>query len=83
MKTRATIRFKLPSIRHAETVLTSLAPEISRPGFGRSKVDLRRDAAFLVLEVEADDTIALRSTLNAYLRWINSTVNVVQTIEQT
>jgi len=31
--------------------------------------------------VEAEDTIALRATLNAYLHWINSTLNVIDTID--
>jgi tRNA threonylcarbamoyladenosine modification (KEOPS) complex Pcc1 subunit len=34
------------------------------------------------MTVEAEDTIALRSTLNAYLRWINSAVNVINLVEQ-
>ncbi len=82
MKAKATIRLKFPSVRHAKAVLASLSPEVAKPGFGRSHVVLRREAAFLVLEVEAADTVALRSTLNAYLRWINATINVVEIIEQ-
>jgi tRNA threonylcarbamoyladenosine modification (KEOPS) complex Pcc1 subunit len=34
-----------------------------------------------VLTVEASDTVALRAALNAYLRWINSTVTVLETLE--
>jgi tRNA threonylcarbamoyladenosine modification (KEOPS) complex Pcc1 subunit len=42
---------------------------------------LEKDGLFLVLAVDAEDTVALRSTLNAYLRWINSTVNVIDVVE--
>ena len=42
---------------------------------------LEKDGSFLVLTVEAEDTIALRATLNAYLRWINSTVNIMRVVE--
>jgi tRNA threonylcarbamoyladenosine modification (KEOPS) complex Pcc1 subunit len=42
---------------------------------------LEKQDAFLVLSVDAKDTIALRATLNAYLRWINSTVSVIDLIE--
>jgi tRNA threonylcarbamoyladenosine modification (KEOPS) complex Pcc1 subunit len=44
-------------------------------------VRLTCDSQVLVLDVEAKDTVALRATLNAYLRWINSTANVLETIE--
>jgi len=35
-----------------------------------------------VLKVEARDTVALRAALNAYLRWINSMVNVLEVLEK-
>jgi tRNA threonylcarbamoyladenosine modification (KEOPS) complex Pcc1 subunit len=43
---------------------------------------LEKDGLFLVLAVEAEDTVALRSTLNAYLRWINSAMNVIHVVDQ-
>ncbi len=82
MKAKARIRLKFPSVKHLKTVMTSLSPEVNKPGFGRSRTVLQRDGTFLALKVEADDTVALRSTLNAYLRWINSMMNVVQVLEQ-
>jgi tRNA threonylcarbamoyladenosine modification (KEOPS) complex Pcc1 subunit len=63
-------------------VKTSLLPEVKRAGFGRAQVELDDDGFFLVLKVKANDTVALRSTLNAYLRWINSTMNVLQVLDQ-
>jgi tRNA threonylcarbamoyladenosine modification (KEOPS) complex Pcc1 subunit len=44
-------------------------------------VSLEKDDAVLVLRVEASDTVALRAALNAYLRWINSAVKVLETLE--
>jgi tRNA threonylcarbamoyladenosine modification (KEOPS) complex Pcc1 subunit len=81
MKAKATIRLKFPSAKHLKTVMDSLSPEVNKPGFGRSRVVTESDGTFLVLKVEADDTVALRSTLNAYLRWINSMANVVEVLE--
>jgi tRNA threonylcarbamoyladenosine modification (KEOPS) complex Pcc1 subunit len=77
MKAKATIRIKFPSTKHLKTAKASLSPEVNKPGLGRARVTLGSDGTFLVLTVEANDTIALRSTLNAYLRWINSTANAV------
>jgi tRNA threonylcarbamoyladenosine modification (KEOPS) complex Pcc1 subunit len=36
----------------------------------------------LVLRIEAKDTIALRATSNAYLRWISSIMNVLSALER-
>jgi len=36
----------------------------------------------VVLTVEAEDTVALRAAVNAYLRWIASTVNVIDIVER-
>jgi tRNA threonylcarbamoyladenosine modification (KEOPS) complex Pcc1 subunit len=36
----------------------------------------------LVLNVEARDTVALRAALNAYLRWICSTISVLEALEK-
>ena len=44
-------------------------------------VALEKEGNFLVLNVEAKDTVALRAALNAYLRWIGSAVNVLETVE--
>ena len=82
MKAKATIRLKFRSGKHLQTMKTSLLPEVTKPGFGRARVNLRNKGNFLVVEVEADDTVALRSTLNAYLRWINSMMNVVAVLDQ-
>jgi len=78
MKAKATIRLKLPSTKELEAVKASLLPEVTKPGFSRAHVTLTSKNTFLVLTAEAEDTIALRSTLNAYLRWISSTIKVVE-----
>ncbi len=82
MRAKATIRLKMPSKIQLETVKASLSPEVNKPSSGRARVVMESDGVFLVLKVEADDTVALRSALNAYLRWINSTMNVVQVLDE-
>jgi tRNA threonylcarbamoyladenosine modification (KEOPS) complex Pcc1 subunit len=41
-----------------------------------------KEGEYLILKIEAKDTVALRAALNAYLRWINSILNVFQTLER-
>ena len=74
---------RLSSERQLTSLLDALAPETNRPVNVRAKVVLEREGDFGVLKVEANDTIALRAALNAYLRWIGSTIKVLEVIEYT
>ena len=82
MKAKATVRLRLSSEKQITTILDALAPEANRPVNVRAKATLERDGVFAVLTVESKDTVALRAALNAYLRWIGSTVKVLETVEK-
>jgi len=82
MKAKAVIRLKSISEKHLKIISEALTPEVKKPATKRSKVNVDMKGKFLILSVEAKDTIALRATLNAYLRWINSTINVLESIEK-
>jgi tRNA threonylcarbamoyladenosine modification (KEOPS) complex Pcc1 subunit len=81
-RAEATIRLKLSSEKQLTTLLDALNPEAKATITRRAKAKLEKDSSFLVLTVDAEDTVALRSTLNAYLRWISSTVDVISLVEQ-
>jgi KEOPS complex subunit Pcc1 len=81
MKAKATIRLKFSTEQQAETILKSLKPETEHPTTARSHTTLQKEGKRLTLKVEAKDTVALRATLNAYLRWINSILNVFKVLE--
>jgi tRNA threonylcarbamoyladenosine modification (KEOPS) complex Pcc1 subunit len=78
---KATIHLKFISEKQLTTLLAALTPEAKAPATRRSKVKLKKDGSFLTLTVEAEDTVALRATLNAYLHWINSAINVMNAVE--
>jgi tRNA threonylcarbamoyladenosine modification (KEOPS) complex Pcc1 subunit len=80
-KASASIRLKLASPKQVATILSSLKPEVDSPLNRRTKTSLTADGDFLVLCVEAEDTVALRASLNAYLRWIGSVVNVMEMLK--
>jgi len=82
MKAKATVRLRLSSQKHLTTLLEALAPEAKSSVSLRTKAVLEREGDFAVLKVEANDTTALRAALNAYLRWIGSTMNVLEVIER-
>jgi tRNA threonylcarbamoyladenosine modification (KEOPS) complex Pcc1 subunit len=79
-KATVSIRLKFASQKQLSTILNALTPEAKAAATRRATVKLEKDNDFLVLTVEAEDTVALRATLNAYLRWINSTVNVIDMV---
>jgi KEOPS complex subunit Pcc1 len=80
VKTKATVYLKFPSEEQLGIVLRSLKPEAERPATARSRTRLKEESGSLVLSVEATDTIALRASLNVYLRWINSILNVLDVL---
>jgi KEOPS complex subunit Pcc1 len=79
-KAQATIKLKFASEKQVDTILNALIPEAKAPPTQRSTVTLKKDGSSLTLTVEAQDTTALRATLNAYLRWINSALNVIDVV---
>ena len=81
MKAKATVRMRCSSEKQLTTLLDALTPETEKPVGTRSRAVLEKEGNFLVLNVEAKDTVALRAALNAYLRWIGSAVNVLETVE--
>ena len=78
---KASIRLKFDNQKQLQTLLCALTPETQTMQTTRANVKLSSDCEFLLLSVEAEDTVALRATLNAYLRWIQSTLKVIDAIE--
>ncbi len=81
MKANTLIRLKFPSEQRLEIVFKALEPEVRKPQMMRSQAVLQKENMFLILKIEAKDTVALRASVNAYLRWINSMVNVLEVLE--
>ncbi|MDI6847469.1 MAG: KEOPS complex subunit Pcc1 [Candidatus Bathyarchaeia archaeon] len=81
MKANALVRLKFPSEKYLEIVFKALEPEVRKPPTMRSQTILEKEGNFLVLRIEAKDTVALRATVNAYLRWINSMTKVLEILE--
>jgi tRNA threonylcarbamoyladenosine modification (KEOPS) complex Pcc1 subunit len=82
MRAFAKIVFHFHHTEHLEIILKALRPEVEKPATRRSSLSLAKDDESLVLEVETKDTVALRATLNAYLRWASSLMNVLEVLEE-
>lgn len=81
LEAKATIHLNFTE-KQVDTLLSALGPEAKAPPTHRSTVKLQKDGCQLTLTVQAEDTVALRATLNAYLHWINSTLNVIEAIKK-
>lgn len=81
MKANASIRINLLSQEFLPSLLRALIPEIKKVS-NRAKVKIDIDQSMIILNVEAQDTIALRASLNTYLRWISSAIEVLEVIKK-
>lgn len=70
MKKNAVISIQLSSRELLEILLQALLPETKKPATSRSKVVVEGEDKKLTIQIEAQDTSALRATLNSYLRWV-------------
>jgi tRNA threonylcarbamoyladenosine modification (KEOPS) complex Pcc1 subunit len=82
MRAKAFVRLPLDSEKQLSALANALAPEIDQQISSRSNTSLTREGPNLILKMEARDTVALRAALNAYLRWINSIINVLEKVEK-
>jgi KEOPS complex subunit Pcc1 len=72
MKACALVLLSFLSKKHLKIVYDALKPETAKPPTTRSQVTIEKRDTSLFLKIEAKDTVALRATVNAYLRWISA-----------
>lgn len=77
----ASIRITFPSANEAEIIRKSIEPETAATLRYRSKVKVFRDGESILLKFEAKDTTALRASINSYLSWLISLVNIYNFLE--
>ncbi len=81
-RARAVVRMKIQSDKKLKTLFEALRPETVRSLSPRSRVSMKLENSTLILEFEAQDTSALRASMNSYLRWINSMSKVLESIDK-
>jgi len=81
-KANTVVRLRFPSKKPLEITYDALKPETDKPPpTTRSKTIIEKTENFLVLKIEARDVVALRATVNAYLRWISSVYGVYSALD--
>jgi len=71
--------FTLDSPKQASIISRSLQPEIKKDIPGTS-ISLNSKENILTLIIEAKNTSALRAASNSYIRWIQTALNITNTI---
>jgi tRNA threonylcarbamoyladenosine modification (KEOPS) complex Pcc1 subunit len=82
LKAKAVVRLELKKEKQLTALISALGPEVSRQVGNRSKATLAIEELSLIINFEAGDTIALRASMNAYLRWISSMISVLEVAEE-
>ena len=80
MKRRAVIRLSFRSEKYLKTVQNALKPETRKSPSSRSRTMVEEEDGKLIVSFEAKDTSALRAAINAYLRWITLTKNILESV---
>jgi KEOPS complex subunit Pcc1 len=81
MRSQAEIRFKYLSEKNLKTTTKALIPETKSNVTPRSTIKIEREGNELVLKFFAEDTSALRASINSYLRFIYLTKSIIKVIE--
>jgi tRNA threonylcarbamoyladenosine modification (KEOPS) complex Pcc1 subunit len=79
---KAILRLEFASNRQLSTILNALTPEAKIQVTRRAYIKLEKKGLILIMTIEAEDTIALRATLNAYLGWLYSIIKVMKILGQ-
>ncbi|MCL2477415.1 KEOPS complex subunit Pcc1 [Candidatus Bathycorpusculum sp.] len=82
MSASASICLSFGSEEQLDVLMVALMPETEAPPTHRSTVNLKKDGTCLTLTITAEDTVALRATINAYMHWIQSTLNVIDIVKK-
>ena len=64
----------------SDIVDESLAPEVERPTSERSNVTVSAEKGEVIISIETSDVVALRATINSYLRWVGAILDVVEAV---
>jgi KEOPS complex subunit Pcc1 len=76
------LRVKFEKIEDAEIVYNSILPELNFSPNERSQVSLSLSENYLILKINSADFIILRAIINSYLRWFNTSENIIRIIKE-
>ena len=76
------LRVKFEKIEDAKIVYNSILPELNFSPNERSQVKLSISENYLILDINSADFVILRAIINSYLRWFNTSENIIRIIKE-
>jgi tRNA threonylcarbamoyladenosine modification (KEOPS) complex Pcc1 subunit len=77
MTIKSTIKIELGDPALVEDLYRAILPEVATTRSKVSKASLSRDGGTLCIEIEAATIAGVRALLNSYIRWITTSLEVV------
>jgi tRNA threonylcarbamoyladenosine modification (KEOPS) complex Pcc1 subunit len=77
MTIKSSLRIELDDPDLAEKLYRAILPEVATTKSKVSKVSISREGGALTIEVEAATIAGVRALLNSYIRWITTSLEVV------
>jgi len=77
MTIKSNLKIELGDPDLAEKLYRAILPEVATTKSKVSKVSIRREGGALTIEIEAVTIAGVRALLNSYIRWITTSLEVV------
>ena len=81
IKAKAVVRLDFSSDKQLQVVLDALNPETEISSTKRSEIQMKTENQCLILEFFANDTSALRASMNSYLRLVGVAMNLQKLVK--
>ena len=75
------LKVDLGDIRTCNLLFNSLELESDYNPNDRAKANLTQDDYTLIIEIDAKDTVSARASINSYIKWINTSLQIVKLAE--
>lgn len=62
----------------ASTLFASIIPEVKHTKPGIAKVSIAKEGGSILLKIEASSVASLRALLNSYIRWLSTSLEVME-----
>ena len=82
MRAHVVVHLGFPSQKQSKIVLEALQPETRTISTHRSRVSTKGRGKTLIIRFEAEDTSALRATINSFLRWVFLMKTVLNSVDK-
>lgn len=72
------MRFDFEDEGRASALFASIIPEVKHTKPGVANVSIKKEGGFILLKIEASSVAALRALLNSYIRWLSTSLEVME-----